>query len=63
VARRVATERTARAAIERHGALLVYPVANRKAPASLWSELYPGAEMAMRRLDAQRSNPGAVAPS
>lgn len=45
MARRVATERAARGAIERHGALLVYPIANRKEPASLWSELYPGVEM------------------
>lgn len=45
MARRVATERAARAAIERHGALLVYPLANRKEPASLWSELHPGVAM------------------
>lgn len=43
--RRVPTEATARAAIEREGVLLVYPVANRDEPRSLWSVLYPGEEM------------------
>jgi hypothetical protein len=42
---RAPNERTAREAIERQGALLVYPVSNRKEPRSLWSELYPGSEM------------------
>ena len=37
--------RAAISAIERHGALLVYPMANRKEPHSLWSVLYPGATM------------------
>jgi hypothetical protein len=32
-------------AIDRRGALLVYPVNNRKEPLSLWSELYPRSKM------------------
>lgn len=32
-------------AIERRGCLLVYPLANKKEPASLWSELYPRTKM------------------
>ncbi|WP_374029060.1 hypothetical protein [Bdellovibrio bacteriovorus] len=32
-------------AIERRGCLLVYPLENRKEPASLWSELYPRTKM------------------
>lgn len=32
-------------AIERRGCLLVYPLENRKEPASLWSELYPKTKM------------------
>jgi hypothetical protein len=32
-------------AIERHGALLVFPIDNRKEPASIWSVLYPRSEM------------------
>ncbi|HVW28205.1 MAG TPA: hypothetical protein VHC69_22735 [Polyangiaceae bacterium] len=38
-------ETKALAAIREHGALLVYPIANRKAPRSLWSVLYPRSEM------------------
>lgn len=38
-------ETKARSAIEEHGALLVYPIANRKAPRSLWSVLYPRSAM------------------
>ena len=38
-------ERKALSAIREHGALLVYPIANRKAPRSLWSVLYPRSEM------------------
>lgn len=38
-------ETKARSAIEEHGALLVYPIANRKAPRSLWSALYPRSAM------------------
>src|SRR6478752_8481752 len=33
------------AAIERRGCLLVYPLANQKEPASLWSELFPRTKM------------------
>jgi hypothetical protein len=33
------------AAIEEHGALLVYPLANRRDPLSLWHVLYPRVEM------------------
>lgn len=33
------------AAIEKKGCLLVYPLQNRKEPASLWSELYPRTQM------------------
>ncbi|NUN04989.1 MAG: hypothetical protein HUU57_04420 [Bdellovibrio sp.] len=33
------------AAIEKKGCLLVYPLQNRKEPASLWSELYPRTKM------------------
>ncbi len=33
------------AAIERRGILLVYPLANRPEPKSLWSELHPRSEM------------------
>jgi hypothetical protein len=43
--RAAATESKALAAIREHGALLVYPIANRKAPRSLWSALYPRSEM------------------
>src|SRR5574339_95646 len=32
-------------AIERHGALLVFPIANREEPHSLWSEFFPGVPM------------------
>lgn len=32
-------------AIEKRGCLLVYPLENRKEPASLWSELYPRTKM------------------
>ena len=32
-------------AINRRGALLVYPLDNRKEPASIWSELYPRSKM------------------
>lgn len=35
----------AEAAIEQAGVLLVYPVANRREPASLWHVLYPRSEM------------------
>ena len=35
----------ARAAIEEHGVLLVYPMANSRDPASLWSVLYPRSPM------------------
>jgi len=38
-------EAKALAAVREHGALLVYPVANRKAPRSLWGELYPRSPM------------------
>ena len=38
-------EAKALAAVREHGALLVYPVANRTAPRSLWSELYPRSPM------------------
>jgi hypothetical protein len=38
-------ETKALSAIEEHGALLVYPIANRPAPRSLWSVLYPRSEM------------------
>jgi hypothetical protein len=40
-----ASERAALAAIRRHGALLVYPITNRREPRSLWYELYPRSEM------------------
>lgn len=39
------TKQFARAAIEQHGALLVYPLANRRDPPSLWQALYPRVEM------------------
>lgn len=42
---RATSEARAIAAIERHGALLVYPIANREQPRSLWSVLYPGVDM------------------
>src|SRR6201992_4465577 len=42
---RGSTEAKALAAIAEHGALLVYPIANRKQPRSLWSALYPRSEM------------------
>jgi hypothetical protein len=45
VTQRAPSERSAVAAIERHGVLLVYPLANRAEPASLWSVLYPGVRM------------------
>ena len=32
-------------AIQRHGALLVFPVANREQPHSLWAEFFPGTPM------------------
>lgn len=35
----------ARSAITEHGALLVYPLANRRDPPSLWHALYPRTEM------------------
>lgn len=35
-------------AIEKRGCLLVYPLANKKEPASLWSELYPRTPMEWR---------------
>jgi hypothetical protein len=38
-------EAKALSAIGEHGALLVYPIANRKAPRSLWSVLYPRSAM------------------
>lgn len=38
-------ESKALSAVEEHGGLLVYPIANRKAPRSLWSVLYPRSEM------------------
>jgi len=38
-------EAKALAAVREHGALLVYPITNRKAPRSLWSALYPRSEM------------------
>jgi hypothetical protein len=43
--RRPSLETKALSAIREHGALLVYPIANRKAPRSLWSVLYPRSEM------------------
>ena len=46
MARSVAqTKQFARSAIEQHGALLVYPLANRRDPLSLWQVLYPRVEM------------------
>lgn len=39
------TERTAVSLIEQHGVLLVYPIANRPEPQSLWGEAYPGVRM------------------
>jgi hypothetical protein len=42
---RRAAEQKALAAIARHGALLVYPIANRKDPPSLWHELHPRSVM------------------
>ncbi|HEY6880624.1 MAG TPA: hypothetical protein VI299_21525 [Polyangiales bacterium] len=42
---RASEEAKALAAIERQGALLVYPIANRKDVPSLWSVLYPRSEM------------------
>ena len=38
-------KRKAAEAIERRGALLVYPLSNRKEPGSLWSELFPRSHM------------------
>lgn len=38
-------EMRAESAIERHGALLVYPIQNRREPPSLWFELHPQSEM------------------
>ncbi len=38
-------KRSAIAAIEKHGILLVYPVKNRSEPLSLWSVFYPDEEM------------------
>jgi hypothetical protein len=38
-------EARARSAIERRGILLVYPIANREEPRSLWSELHPRSPM------------------
>ncbi len=40
-----ATEALAIQAIERRGALLVYPLNNRTEPASIWSELWPRTKM------------------
>jgi hypothetical protein len=40
-----ASERSALRAIERNGALLVYPITNRTQPPSLWHALYPGVQM------------------
>ncbi len=37
--------RSAISAIDKHGALLVYPINNRKEPASLWSVFYPRTQM------------------
>lgn len=37
--------RKAIAAIEAHGALLVFPINNKKEPRSIWSELYPRTKM------------------
>lgn len=42
---RATDEAKALAAIDRHGTLLVYPLANRKDLPSLWSVLYPRSEM------------------
>jgi hypothetical protein len=39
------SEREAIAAIEREGALLVYPIVNRMEPASLWTAFYPRSRM------------------
>jgi len=39
------TSRQAIAHIERHGALLVFPIKNRKEPLSLWSAFFPRSEM------------------
>lgn len=43
--RPTATERGALAALEREGVLLVYPIANRPEPPSLWRALYPRSPM------------------
>jgi hypothetical protein len=40
-----ATLKKAITAIEKRGMLLVYPLDNRPAPRSIWSEFYPGSEM------------------
>ncbi len=45
MAHRKLTVKDAVAAIERRGILLVYPLDNRKEPASIWSEFYPKSEM------------------
>ena len=45
MAREEALQKKARAAIEEHGVLLVYPIANSRDPASLWSVLYPRSNM------------------
>lgn len=41
----VAKKKKMIAAIQNRGCLLVYPLANQKEPASLWSELYPRTKM------------------
>lgn len=40
-----AKKKKMRASIQERGCLLVYPLANQKEPASLWSELYPRTKM------------------
>ncbi len=42
---RAVTRKKAIQAINKQGALLVYPLANRKEPLSIWSELYPRVKM------------------
>ncbi len=44
-AKRVSTKIKAIQAIQKRGALLVYPLNNRKEPLSIWSELYPRSKM------------------
>ncbi len=44
-ARNEPSEKSAVAALAQHGALLVYPIANRAQPPSLWSVFYPEVEM------------------